>query len=314
MIKMKDNSQKGAAFILWVFVLGIIFTAYSLRNFSKISNSAYKQQKTLQALEEAKRAIIGWAALQNNPGQLPCPEDYALIGTLNEGTAKSSCNTLPAIGRLPWKTLGIGDIRDGNGDKLWYAISAGFRSAPINLNTQPQLAIDGVPNAAVAIIFSPGRALDNQVRINSSLPSTNQYLDLSNNDGDASFISKPVGATFNDQLKTISKTDLFNVVTYRILGEIRGDSSQGLKKFYQAKNSYAYADNNNDGIADNLTFSGTPSYQGNSTGSDGNLYFSTAIKAILINNAWFSSIQYQLQADQKTVLLTLGNSKVEVTP
>lgn len=311
---MKNKQQQGAVLIYVVFVLLIIFATYRLQSISQVSNSTYRQQKTQQALNEAKQAIIGWSILQNTPGQLPCPEDNTLIGTLNEGSAKSSCNTLPAIGRLPWKTLGIGDIRDGNGDKLWYVISAGFRSSPINLNTQAQLTLDGVSSNAVAIIISPGVPLSHQVRANGGTPITSQYLDLSNNDGDASFISKPFGASFNDQLRVMTKADLFNVVNYRILGEIRGDAAQGLKKFYLAKNIFPYADNNNDGYADNLTLSGTPSYQGNVSSSDANLYFPTAKKTMLTANLWPTFIQYQLQTDQKKVFLTLGNSKIEVAP
>lgn len=309
---MKSKQQKGAALIYLVFVLCIIFTAYSLQSISQATNSTYRQQKTEQALNEAKQAIIGWSALSNNPGQLPCPEDYTLIGTLNEGTAKSNCNILPAIGRLPWKTLGIGDVRDGNGDKLWYVISSGFRSSPINLNTPAQLTIDSVANSAVAIIISPGTPLTNQVRLNSGVPVTSQYLDLSNNDGDSSFITKPFSTSFNDRVRVISKTDLFDVVNYRILGEIRGDAAQGLKKFYLAKNYFPYADNNNDGDADSLTFSGTPSYQG--AGTNESLYFSTAKKTMLTANGWTPLIQYRLQTDQQKVLLTLGNSKIEVAP
>lgn len=311
---MKNKQQQGATLIYLVFVLCIIFTTYSLQSTSQALYSTYRQQKTEQALNEAKQAIIGWSVLSNNPGQLPCPEDYTLIGTLNEGAAKSSCNSLPAIGRLPWKTLGIGDIRDGNGDKLWYVISSGFRSSPINLNSQAQLTIDLVANSAVAIIISPGTPLTNQVRANSGTPVTSQYLDLSNNNGDSSFITKPFSATFNDKLRVISKTDLFNVVNYRILGEIRGDSAQGLKKFYLAKNTFPYADINNDGHVDTLTLSGTPSYQGNVSSSDANLYFPTAKKNMLTDNSWPQLIQYQLQTDQQKVLLTLGNSKIEVMP
>lgn len=311
---MKINQQQGAVLIYLVFVLGIIFTAYAVQNISQVSDSTYRQQKTQQSLNEAKQAIIGWSALSNNPGQLPCPEDYTLIGTLNEGAAKSSCNSLPAIGRLPWRTLGIGDIRDGNGDKLWYVISPGFRVSPINFNTQAQLTLDAAANSAVAIIISPGVPLNNQVRANSGTPVTSKYLDLSNNDGDASFISKPFSASFNDQLKVISKTDLFNVVNYRILGEIRGDSAQGLKKFYLAKNTFPYADKNNDGYVDTLTLSGTPSYQGNVSSSDANLYFPTAKKTMLTANAWPPLVQYQFQTVQQKVLLTLGNTKIEVVP
>ena len=290
-------AEQGTVLINLVFLLSMAFVAYSIRGLSPVSSLAYKQQKTQQALEEAKQAVIGWAALQATPGQLPCPEDVTLVGTLNEGSAKSSCNALPALGRLPWKSLGIGDIRDGNGDKLWYVISAGFRSSPINLNTQAQLSVDGVANAAVAIIFSAGTALNGQIRNSASATVTKQYLDLSNSDGDANFISTASSATFNDQLKLITKADLFKVVAYRVLGEIRGDSAQGLGKFYAANNVYAYADSNHDGLADNMSLIGTPSYQGNAGSTDANLFFSTAKKTMLTSNAWLDLIQYEVQAD-----------------
>ena len=307
-------AEQGTVLINLVFLLSMAFIAYSIRGLSPVSSLAYRQQKTQQALEEAKQALIGWAALQATPGQLPCPEDVTLVGTLNEGSAKSSCNALPALGRLPWKSLGIGDIRDGNGDKLWYVISAGFRSSPINLNTQAQLSVDGVANAAVAIIFSAGTALNGQIRNSASATVAKQYLDLGNSDGDANFISTASSATFNDQLKLITKADLFKVVAYRVLGEIRGDSAQGLGKFYAANNVYAYADSNHDGLADNMSLIGTPSYQGSAGSTDANLFFSTAKKTMLTSNAWLDLIQYEVQADRKQVTLKLNGQQLQVTP
>src|SRR5258708_29066232 len=46
-----------------------------------------------------------------------------------------------SIGRIPWKTLGIDDLRDASGERLWYALAHNFRklsgTTVINSDTQP---------------------------------------------------------------------------------------------------------------------------------------------------------------------------------
>jgi hypothetical protein len=40
------------------------------------------------------------------------------------------------LGRLPWKTLGLPDLRDGDGERLWYAVSSATRAC----STAPRAA------------------------------------------------------------------------------------------------------------------------------------------------------------------------------
>lgn len=139
------RKQRGMMLIMITFVVGLVATAYLLHAINPYALSAEREKVTSEALVEAKSALIGWSAKNSTPGQLPCPEDLSLIATPNEGSAMASCNNLnQRVGRLPWRTLGVGDIRDGNGDKLWYVISDGFRNAPININTIAQLTVDAV--------------------------------------------------------------------------------------------------------------------------------------------------------------------------
>jgi hypothetical protein len=306
------RSQKGAALILLVFMLALIFTAFLIHATTGTEYRVAKDLKTSQALIEAKSALLGWSVLQDNPGKLPCPEDTSLIGLPTEGQAQSSC-ILPAIGRLPWRTLGIGDIRDGNNDKLWYVLSNGFGVPPINVNTSAQLGVNGIPNSAVAIIFSSGTPLGTQSRpspTSGSPPDISQYLDLVNNNGTGSFVTTGGANVFNDRLMMITKTELFSLITQRILREVRGDSSQGLVKYYAALNLYPYADTDNNGSAEISQYSGTPSYQG---GVD-SLFFSTSIKKTLFDNGWYPLIAYLVSPDRQSVSLTLGSKTIVVTP
>jgi hypothetical protein len=83
---------------------------------------------------------------------MPCPESPTLA---NPGQSAGSCSaTAIEVGRLPWKTLGIDQLSDGQGEPLWYMMR-GFRNAPINFGTAGQLIYNGAP--VVAMIIAPGR-------------------------------------------------------------------------------------------------------------------------------------------------------------
>ncbi|MDH5212138.1 MAG: hypothetical protein OEW96_10765, partial [Betaproteobacteria bacterium] len=122
-----------------------------------------------KVLSQAKQALIGWLAMNaagtdSDPGRLPCPEAPGDFNTVNEGRAAGNC-TLPAVGRLPWRTLGLDKLVDAAGEPLWYVVSPGWAlpcgtcNTVINADSIGQLALDGVPNAAVALIIAPGPAL-----------------------------------------------------------------------------------------------------------------------------------------------------------
>lgn len=219
------GKQQGAVLIFLVFIVGLIATVYALNISSPTSIRTARDEQTAKALMEAKSALIGWSISNNEaPGRLPCPEDTSEIGTENEGEAVGNC-FLPAIGRLPFKTLGVGDLRDGNEERLWYVISQNFRNTPINSEVSTaQLTVNGVPNSAVAIIFSPGTPLEGQQRsvpTAASPPNVSDYLDSTNNDGDNTFVTTSVVADFNDHLLAISHQDLFMPVEKRVLRDAK---------------------------------------------------------------------------------------------
>ena len=162
--------QRGVALILIITVLVIGVVWYTVGALGKAApTTAERETKTGIALQNAKQALLAYVALYAaqsssiEPGQMPCPEFLSSIGTSSQGQAGTSCsNASPTVGRLPWETLGVDEIRDGYGEPIWYVLSPGFRSAPINFGTPGQLSYNGSPNVAVALLIAPGPALNTQ--------------------------------------------------------------------------------------------------------------------------------------------------------
>lgn len=231
--------QRGAALLIFVLITVMVALSLFLQRLTSIT-PASRSEATMQTLAQAKEALIGWSAADSNlPGTLPCPEDTSLIGTTNEGRALPSCsNSQPHVGRLPWRTLGLPDLRDDEGERLWYALSPGFRNLPINSNTPAQLTVDAIPNSAVAIIFSAGAPLPGQSRpvpTGATPPDATQYLDPLNNSGTGSFVTTGSAGLFNDRMIIISARDLFSVVERRVAREVR----QALLSYYCGVNNFS---------------------------------------------------------------------------
>ena len=247
--------QRGASLMvmLVILVIGIAALLVGSLNSSALNNS--RQQQTSAALAQAKDALIGRAAADANvPGSLPCPDSN------DDGSAELMAgNDCPHyIGRLPWRTLGLTELRDGTGEHLWYALSRNFRddsTAHINSEIQGSLNITGTQTAsnAVAIIFSAGNPLLGQSRsptqtalcsttnstIAASLCASN-YLEGSN--ANPSPAATPnvnyqtaATSTFNDQLIFITQDQFFSSVEMRI-----GREAKHCLDDYAANNGQQY--------------------------------------------------------------------------
>lgn len=132
--------QRGAAVLALFLILFVAALAALYPSLSQQTIRLERDQRTAQALAEAKAALIGYAlkvdlTTSARPGDLPCPDID------NNGTADGACSAasanFPIIGRLPWKTLGIEELRDGNGETLWYAVSSNFKNNARTTCTSP---------------------------------------------------------------------------------------------------------------------------------------------------------------------------------
>ena len=239
--------QRGLAVLvlLALFATAAAFMLVSALNKGSVAMSTAKSEKNRAVMQEAKAALIAYAASETlqggnfQPGRLPCPDRD------NNGNADSSCTTaVSRLGRLPYKTLGIAELRDASGELLWYAVSNNFRTGAsvINSDTLGTLTVSGLAPAtnAVAVVLAPGARLGTQDRspaeasCNSSAQACNtasNYLEGIN--GDANY-SDYIGATenvtdpvvanlFNDQLLAITQQDLMSIVEPVVAARIQRD-------------------------------------------------------------------------------------------
>jgi len=168
----RKNAQQG---MVLVAILAIALLVGSYFFFSSLNLAAVRVDRdraTNDVLARAKEALIAYAAAdQNRPGELPCPDvndDGKLV--IGEDLVGSACASL--TGRLPWITLGLPDLRDDAGERLWYSLSNDFHAnGTVALNSDTAYRSLPTPNLSltltgttpatnlVAIVFSPGTVL-----------------------------------------------------------------------------------------------------------------------------------------------------------
>ena len=238
---------------------------------TEMSRASRGEQRTRAVLEEARQALIGRAVSDaNRPGSLPCPDGD------DDGSADlftgSSCPTY--IGRLPWRSLGIGDLRDEHGERLWYALSPGFRdhplAPPVNSETRGTLAISQggegatIADDAMAVIFAPGPALPGQTRDDTIQHCSTtgrtvprkvcavNYLDpsgkLTNAHPAGPFVIDSPTPSFNDKLVVVSSASIMPLLERRIALETRN----ALLEYRRTSpcRCFPWADSDGDGASD----------------------------------------------------------------
>lgn len=136
------------------------------------------------------------------------------------------------IGRIPYRTLGIDVYVDGYGETFWYAVSRDYSrdpicgvSCPLNSDTVGQINITGTTpaNGVIAVIMSPGQAINNQNRSAAGLLAPANYFEGANADGATPFETRLVNDTvsdFNDMIYPVTVDHVMNVVTKRVAKEV----------------------------------------------------------------------------------------------
>jgi len=171
-IPAASRRQHGAALMIIAALLVLGISWFAVSALSRTAVASYEREViTARALQMAKDALLSYAAhyaartTHNFPGRMPCPESLTAIGTVNEGEATGACsNTLVEFGRLPWKTIGMEPLSDGDGERLWYVLSPNFHpvasppATPLNFDTPAALPFDGTN--VVALIIAPGKPLN----------------------------------------------------------------------------------------------------------------------------------------------------------
>ena len=278
-MKKLITRQKGAALIIFAVIFALAATAFLISRLDGESIKIERDKKTAAVLAEAKVALIGFAARSgtaigtDRPGELPCPD------TTNDGDAELGCGG-NAFGRLPWRTLRIDDLRDGDGERLWYAVSVNFKRNPkvypLNSDTVGTITMRDSSNNIInngllddgltAIVLSAGVAIrrqDNIDQVRDNAANQNNpinYLDIAfgednqgfiNGDIDG-FIKGPIkdvngNVIVNDKMVSISHEELLVPVEQRVIAEV----SNALLDFYCFPDNADYINKICDGTAGN---------------------------------------------------------------
>jgi hypothetical protein len=321
--------------LLVVMLVGVIAALLVFGIVDTTALTLRRDKDTAAAFAEVKRALIGWSAQRTStgalpnarPGELPCPDMN------NDGFEDGNC-AAGALGRAPWKTLGIPEPKDGAGETLWYAIAGPFRiwsvnANPVNSDTKGNLTVyqnstaSTITTEAIAVVFAPGASLGTQNRDTTATalcPTTGttiaqnlcaaNYLEtaatVNNSTTNGPFISAPGSDTFNDKVMVITTTDLMPIVEQRVARELLV-----LLQAYRTApgntcNCYTWADEDYNNEGDNDAFRGwLPLGQGDphvwgpppaDPGPPVNL--GIAIPSWLSNNDWWKVIYYAVAPDE----------------
>ena len=224
------DSQRGAALLALVLALALGSGLVTVEWLEAAARSAHAMRRTEATLAAARDALIGYAASypdqhadRHGPGYLPCPD------TSGNGSPNTPCRAT-ALGRLPWRRLGLHDPRDGAGERLWYTLDRRFRAngykyRPLNRDTAADLVVDGRGGIA-AVILAPGPALPFQDRSRDRFDPA-QYLEGGNESpGDGAYVSREGSPSlpndrFNDRVDTIPRDELMAVAARRALAAAR---------------------------------------------------------------------------------------------
>jgi hypothetical protein len=226
-----SRRQRGVVLIviLMVAVTASAFVILRTLNAQPARETA-QRLSTVEALAQARRALLGYAVDyvggavgQKGPGRLPCP-DHA--GGSPQGVAESFGYCRAAnnreTGLLPFRTLGLTDLRDGSGAPLWYAVAERYNSmadGPLNSATPAALKVD-TTDEVVAVIIAPGAQLPGQVRSSGSSYTASAWLESENASlGDNRF-TRSISSTINDTVVTITRAELMTQVQKVVTKEV----------------------------------------------------------------------------------------------
>lgn len=240
--------QHGSALLIAVGLLGLLAMATLARALSS-PPGAEAALATERALARAREALVAYGALgnaagshDNSPGALPCPD------LDNDGVSDLNCSA--HIGRLPWRTLGLGPLLDGAGECLWYARSPRYSNniqtsergtsadkPALNPATPGEIVEVNAEGATgrrlAAVIFAPGLPLPGQQRGAVSGLSGCRSGDLAQfledvevggtpypHSSGLNAVTRLAGDGFNDSVLGMDTPRLFATAGARVLGEI----------------------------------------------------------------------------------------------
>jgi len=251
---MHARRQRGAALLVVMLVVLVAATAVLVSRLDPTDLARDRDQRTAAALAAARAALIDYATTRqvgvaDGRALLPCPD---ADGSGPVGDAQpAACGGAgeAALGRLPWRTLGIAPPVDRSGACLWYVVSGSHKEAGaaapalVNPDSNGQFELIGVdsgttlvgttpPDRAVALVIAPMAALAGQRRSTGDPCGPDytaaEYLDVDTFSGIANHavsgvadaierfaMSAAPDPTHNDRVVTVTRADIERAIRRR---------------------------------------------------------------------------------------------------
>ncbi|MCC6473309.1 MAG: hypothetical protein IT514_06140 [Burkholderiales bacterium] len=251
--------QGGFAMIAFVALAALMSTYFIVEALNRTNAEVRNAREigTLDALQRAKAALIAYAIseewqlykgqITKQPGALPCPD------TDGDGNGEGLCDSaLSRVGRLPWKSIGLEDLRDSAGERLWYAVSSSFRTKAgttvVNADTPGLLSVTGATPATdvVALVIAPGVPFQGQNRdpanptLYNSLAAFLEGYTAGTDDYTFSTLAVPSDAQ-NDKIVVITQADLMAALEPVIAARIERDIKPYLSTYRDHWRGYPFA-------------------------------------------------------------------------
>lgn len=179
------HHQSGAALLISMVVLASVAAFYLMGQFGSVSQRQERQNSRVEALAEAKKALIAYAVnyIDTHPGEmgfLPCPDTTSGGTNPGEGHQDVGCGAIneSVMGRYPYRAVQMPPLKDDANECLWYAASGYYKNQPktqmLNEDTNGMFVIynaagnliygNNADDRVVAVVIAPGRLLGNQNR------------------------------------------------------------------------------------------------------------------------------------------------------
>lgn len=238
------GSQQGVALLIATMVL-LTGSALFLVN----EYHAGRQDSRLESMLSAKQALIAYAVnyadnyghnTRGGTGRMPCPS-LERHGSPARSCGENAIGYLPSVWLRDRRLMEIDYLERFLDQNIWYAVSADHRYNPAfnSLNSYPDtglLSVDSMQEV-VAVLISPGTALDSQSRdnTNAQLPSAvvREYLEGENADMDNEYTL----SSRNDLVIPVRRSELVTLMERRVLGFVK----QWLIEFKDEYGYYPYA-------------------------------------------------------------------------
>jgi type II secretory pathway pseudopilin PulG len=135
---LPSRPQRGAALLIILAIIGLGAALLLVNALNQANKQIDRDKTTASALAQAKEALVGFAASYGDSaghasevaGFLACPDTDNSALTPGQADPPCGASRVSLIGRLPWNTLGLSDLRDSAGECLWYAVAGIAKDNP----------------------------------------------------------------------------------------------------------------------------------------------------------------------------------------